>query len=100
MNYSFDGYMKLYLDGTPDRTIFDGDWVRKRRKILKKPRKYVVNIHLMNRAGERAVTAVRVLIRANDRDLSAIIFKYADAMVKENKGVDIVLANSYAVVRT
>lgn len=53
----FMGYMKLYLDGETladmkEKSVFKGHWATRTRKVMKKGRKYRINLYLYNVEGE------------------------------------------------
>lgn len=94
---SFTGGMKLPLNAETDqeiesRTKFDGQWLTKRFKIMNKPRRYKIEIVLVDDKGDQDRTEIRVTDRIDKNELWQIIMlmgkenlqKYKDKFIDAN----------------
>lgn len=94
------GYMVMALH--PDKSShFVGDWnnPKVRATIFKKPRKYIVEIHLKRTDGARAVNEYQINIKCSKWDLSREIFKALNDIQADYPDEPIVYTQSYAIIK-
>ncbi|WP_131667410.1 hypothetical protein [Psychrobacter pygoscelis] len=107
---NFDGYMKIYLhDDIPerlaDRAEFTGKWLAAtRKKIINKPRRFQVTLHIMDKDGnKRGLQTMVFKNKGGHSELSKVIFGFGNDFVDELRAqfadMQVDLINSYAVVR-
>ena len=100
----FKGFMKLYLDADTieelkDKTTFEKHWQTRRYKIMKKRRRYKINLYLFNNDGEKAHDSIKMLEAGSGSDLWQIIVDYAQKIITDNPDVQFDRERSCAVVR-
>lgn len=94
------GYMVMALH--PDKSShFVGDWdnPKVRETIFKKPRKYIVEIHLKRTDGARAVNEYQINIKCSKWDLSREIFKALNDIQADYPDEPIDYTQSYAIIK-
>lgn len=106
---AFNGFMKMYLDAPNTdvliaKTEMYGDWKTKINKILGKPRRFTISIHVYDKDGyKRGHTVAEFKGRGIDHQLSSAIFQagndFLNELVIEHGIHDVDLLNSYAVIR-
>lgn len=107
MKPKFNGYLKMFLhDDDPERLVSRAetteDWVTKRWKILKKPRRFSIRFHIVDKDGNKCGhEVVDFLNEGKDKDLSHAIYKTGRKFINElrDEGFDVDSVNSYAVIR-
>lgn len=103
MKPKFNGYLKMFLhDDDPERLVSRAetteDWVTKRWKILKKPRRFSIRFHIVDTDGNLGHAVTRTLDRTSIEGLVGTVTTqgnelagYADRLID--------IRNSCAVVR-
>lgn len=99
----FNGFMKI-----PAKTytkevqpIFEGDWAKSdtRYRIFKKPRKYMVTLHLFNEQGDKAVETLEPTGLLTKDGLSDLVYEQINRMIDDYPEQEIDLLNSYLIIR-
>ena len=107
MKPKFNGYLKMFLhDDDPERLVSRAetteDWVTKRWKILKKPRRFSIRFHIIDTTGFKRVHEVADFKnKGGDKELSHTIYRLGLDLVNSlrEQGIEIDTVNSYAVIR-
>lgn len=107
MKPKFNGYLKMFLhDEFPEMLVYrattEGDWKTKRYQILKKPRRFSIRFHIVDKDGNKCGhEVVDFLNEGKDKDLSHAIYKTGRKFINElrDEGFDVDPVNSYAIIR-
>lgn len=100
----FRGHLKMYLDDKDTarlikRTVLTGQWLTETKRILSKPRKFKVNLYLVNTEGNKAHSSITMLQKGTIEDLCDVVMTYAQEIVDESPWIDFDVENSYAVIK-
>lgn len=100
----FKGYMKLYLDADTvneliGMSVFTQHWATRRHKILRKPRRYKVNLYMYNTAGDKEHDQIKMIDAGGKEELWQIIVDYAQQVITDNPDIEFDRGRCNAVIR-
>lgn len=101
MNYKhIDGAMYMSLN-LGSRSHFIGDWTdpQIRKRIFKKPRKYVIDMCLMTEEGSKALSEYKLNVKCSQWELSQEIFRALKDIQQDYPDMPVDYTQSYAIIK-